>query len=65
MTELVIPDQKQLATTIATLAMAGVVVNELASGAYLVSTCRWCAAHYCPDFAALVALSRQVGEVQR
>jgi hypothetical protein len=65
MTKLVIPDQKQLATTVATLALAGVVVNELASGAYLVSSCRWCAARYRPDFVALVALSRQVGEVQR
>jgi hypothetical protein len=64
MSKLVVPDQKQLATTIATLALAGVVVNELAAGAYLVSSCKWCQSRYVPTFSDLVALSRQVSELK-
>ena len=64
MTDTETPDQKQLSNTLATLALAGVAVNELENGAFLVSSCKWCAARYCPDFAALVAISRQMTEVQ-
>ncbi len=55
---------KPLATAIANLALAGVVVNELASGAYLVSSCRWCQNRYVPTLADLVVLSRRICEVQ-
>jgi hypothetical protein len=64
MTDTKVPDQKQLTTTMATLALAGVTVNELAAGAYLVGSSRWCQSRYVPTFADLVALSRQMTEVK-
>lgn len=52
------PDEKQLATIIAQLALAGHVVHRLETG-YTVS--RWGLSKFCPDFASLLGFARQVG----
>jgi len=52
------PDQKRLATITAQMAMAGHTVHKIESG-FLV--CRWGMTKVCPDLAALVGFSRQIG----
>jgi len=52
------PDEKQLATIIAKMALAGHEVHRLETG---YAVCRWGMSKFCPTLETLMAFARQVG----
>jgi hypothetical protein len=63
MTDNTPPEDKQRTNAIETLALSGVVVNELENGTYMASSSMWCSARFLPDLPTLVGLARHVSEV--